>query len=73
MELKHLQLLSCDNLHAKCYMSEKACVITSMNMYDFSEHNNREMGILLEIPGDYLLMVEAASEIQSIVRHSESI
>ena len=33
------------NLHAKCYLSEDAAIITSMNLYAFSEQHNDEMGI----------------------------
>ena len=33
------------NLHAKCYLSEDAAIITSMNLYEFSQQNNDEMGI----------------------------
>ncbi len=33
------------NLHAKCYLNENIALITSMNLYGYSEENNREMGI----------------------------
>ena len=33
------------NLHAKCYMNEAAAIITSMNLYEFSQQNNSEMGL----------------------------
>ena len=35
------------NLHAKCYMNESQALITSMNLYEFSQQNNDEMGILV--------------------------
>ena len=35
------------NLHAKCYLNEKEAILTSMNLYQFSEQNNDEMGILV--------------------------
>ena len=28
------------NLHAKCYLNERAVIITSMNLYEFSQLNN---------------------------------
>jgi hypothetical protein len=46
--LPGLRLFFLERLHAKCYLNEKRMVITSMNMYEFSEKNNREMGVLLE-------------------------
>jgi hypothetical protein len=33
----------CKNLHAKCYLNEKEAIITSMNLYQFSQANNNEM------------------------------
>ena len=35
------------NLHAKCYMNEKEAILTSMNLYEYSQNNNNEMGILI--------------------------
>lgn len=35
-----------DNLHAKIYCSEKLCVITSMNLYDYSAANSEEFGFV---------------------------
>lgn len=36
------------NLHAKCFMTEKAVIVGSMNLYDYSQVNNDEMAFLLE-------------------------
>ena len=44
----------CKNLHAKCYLNENEALLTSMNLYEFSQVNNNEMGILIsreEEPG----------------------
>lgn len=48
-ELKNVELYFFENLHAKCYFNETKMVITSMNMYEFSEKNNREMGVLIDV------------------------
>ena len=37
----------CKNLHAKCYLNESEAIITSMNLYEFSQVNNNEMGIII--------------------------
>lgn len=47
MALENLNLLHHPNVHSKCYMNEMYLIITSMNMYEHSEKNNREMGVLL--------------------------
>ena len=38
----------CENLHAKCYLNERTALLTSMNLYEFSQVNNTEMGILVD-------------------------
>jgi hypothetical protein len=38
-ELKNVEIYFFENLHAKCYFNETKMVITSMNMYEFSEKN----------------------------------
>jgi phosphatidylserine/phosphatidylglycerophosphate/cardiolipin synthase-like enzyme len=35
------------NLHAKCYLNEEKALLTSMNLYEFSQVNNDEMGLLV--------------------------
>lgn len=47
-ELQNIQVYYFKDLHAKCYFNETKMVITSMNMYEFSEINNREMGVLID-------------------------
>ena len=72
-ELKNLELLFFENLHAKCYFNETEMVITSMNMYEFSEKNNREMGVLISRENDKKLFESAVSETLSIIQSSEII
>jgi phosphatidylserine/phosphatidylglycerophosphate/cardiolipin synthase-like enzyme len=37
-----------DELHAKCYLNDEKMIITSLNLYDFSMANNKEMGVLIK-------------------------
>lgn len=67
-KLKGLRLYYLENLHAKCYANEDVMIIGSMNMYEYSEKNNREMGVLLTRVGDSEAFEAAAVEIRSIVR-----
>ena len=71
--LRNIHLYFFQNLHAKCYFNEKKMVITSMNMYDFSEKNNREMGVLIERSNDLELYQNAVNEADSIIQSSEEI
>ena len=66
-ELRNLSLYFCTNLHAKCFFNETSMVITSMNMYEFSEKTNREMGVLIRAEDDEKVYSEAVKEAQSIL------
>lgn len=69
--LTHLRKYFLENLHAKCYFNEQFMVITSLNLYDFSESNNREMGVLLSRIDDkdaYELAVREANMIVSLAK-----
>lgn len=45
--IDNLNLMHHPTVHAKCYYNENYLLIASMNLYEFSELNNREMGILM--------------------------
>ena len=66
-QLKHVELLFLENLHAKCYFNEHSLVITSLNLYDFSEQNNREMGVLITKEDDEVAFSDALSEAAIII------
>lgn len=72
-ELQNVSLYFFENLHAKCYFNENSMVITSMNMYEFSEKNNREMGVLITKEQDERLFRKAIEEAASILKSSENI
>lgn len=62
-----------DDLHAKCYMNDEKMIITSLNLYDFSMNNNKEMGVLIEKSNenDKDLFDEAFKEVDYINTTSE--
>lgn len=66
-QLKNVKLYFLDNLHAKCYFNEQSMVITSLNLYDFSEQNNREMGVLITRQSDGEVFSEAIREAKMII------
>lgn len=72
-ELKNVELYYFQNLHAKCYLNESKMVITSMNMYEFSEKTNREMGVLIDRISDKELFDKAIEETLSILQSSEPV
>ena len=68
---KNVEIYFCENLHAKCYHNETSMIITSMNLYEFSERNNREMGLLIEKEKDREIFDETLKEIESIKNASK--
>jgi phosphatidylserine/phosphatidylglycerophosphate/cardiolipin synthase-like enzyme len=72
-ELTYIRTSFCKNLHAKCYLNEELCIITSLNLYEFSQINNNEMGILLRRSDDADLYKDAYEEAQRIIRISEEV
>ena len=62
-----------EHLHAKCYMNEKQALITSMNLYDFSQTNNREMGILVTRDSDPDLYEKIYEEARRILQASQDV
>lgn len=72
-ELKNAELFYFQNLHAKYFFNEERMVITSMNMYEFSEKTNREMGILIDRTVDKELFQKAMDETFSILKSSERV
>jgi phosphatidylserine/phosphatidylglycerophosphate/cardiolipin synthase-like enzyme len=46
-EIDDLKVWQKKNLHAKCYVNENKAIISSMNLYDYSQTTNVEMGFLI--------------------------
>ena len=63
----------CKNLHAKCYLNEREALLTSMNLYDFSQVNNNEMGLVVSRDAEPSLYDDIFQESMRIVRISEEI
>lgn len=72
-ELTYIRTSFCKNLHAKCYLNEELCIVTSLNLYEFSQVNNNEMGILIRREEDAELYRDAYEEAQRIIRISDEI
>jgi sugar-specific transcriptional regulator TrmB len=73
ISLNTINLYFHENLHAKCYYNEQEMIITSMNLYEFSEKNNREMGVLIIKKEDEQLYVDGVIETKSIIAASKVI
>jgi phosphatidylserine/phosphatidylglycerophosphate/cardiolipin synthase-like enzyme len=63
----------CNNLHAKCYINDQEAIITSMNLYNFSQQNNNEIGVYITKAGDEELFNDTLKEIQRLLTISTEI
>lgn len=71
--LEFVRTSFCQNLHAKCYVNEHAAIITSMNLYDFSQVNNNEMGVFIEREQEPDLYRDTYEEAQRLIRVSDQV
>jgi hypothetical protein len=71
-ELDHVKLYFMKNLHAKCYLNESRGVITSMNLYEYSEVHNIEMGVSFSYADDEEMFVDVNEEIERIISMVEN-
>jgi len=67
----HIHTRFCQNLHAKCYLNESRCVITSLNLHLYSQQNNNEMGVMVKRGTDQQMFFEITSEVDRLLRVSE--
>ena len=61
------------DLHAKCYLNEEQAILTSMNLYQFSQQNNVEMGLLIRAREDRELYEEIRKEADRIEKGSDKV
>ena len=85
LQLNNLTLLHHPNIHCKTYFNGELLIIGSMNLYEYSEKNNREMGVLFHsndidssentgssiIADSYTLFDDAKIEMKEIISSAE--
>jgi hypothetical protein len=54
-------------------LNESECIITSLNLYEFSQVNNNEMGVLIYRNEDTKLYADTYDEAQRIIRISDEV
>ena len=70
-QLTFVRASFCKNLNAKGYINEKACIVTSLNLYEFGQVNNNEMGIYISKDDDAQMYKETYEEAQRIISISD--
>lgn len=74
--LDNLNLMHHPNIHCKCYYNERYLIITSMNLYEYSLKNNREMGVLFDksesiYSGEDKIFANALEEVREIINGAQ--
>jgi hypothetical protein len=72
-QIPNLEIRFNERVHAKCFYNEDTMVISSLNLYDSSLGDNREMGVLLRnADSDKEAFTDANNEAQFIIRECQS-
>jgi len=71
--LRHVYLKYHANLHAKCYVNDTKLIITSLNFYEYSMINNKEMGVIYDNthPEDVEIYTKAFEHVKFIEDNSD--
>ncbi|MDY6911584.1 MAG: hypothetical protein SVM79_04410 [Chloroflexota bacterium] len=70
---ENLEIYRSNGLNANCYFNENRMIITSMEMQDYAEGTNREMGVLVRRVQDQDFFRKAVSEAESILADSSKV
>ena len=71
--MRYVYLKFYENLHAKCYVNDTKLIITSLNFYEYSMINNKEMGVLYDTtnPEDNEIYSKALDYVKLIEDNSD--
>lgn len=67
----NVNLIPVKNLHAKIYLNENRCLITSMNLYEYSQINNHEIGVEIDCREDKKNYLQVLMEVVSITKTAD--
>lgn len=72
-KLGNIRLHWCRALHAKCYLSEDRCVVTSLNLHKFGVNSKDEMGVLALRQNDREMFSAAHDEAARVIGGGQEI
>lgn len=68
---QNLNIYFLKNLHAKCFLNESTGLLSSMNLYEYSQVNNWELGVLFD-EDDVILKDKLLEEIELMFSSAEA-
>lgn len=69
---KNVNIFPIKNLHSKIYINEEIALISSMNLYEYSQINNHEIGVKLEYNDDNENYKDTLNEVRIILESEYS-
>ena len=70
--MTHISTYFYENLHAKCYLNENKALLTLMNLYDFSQVHNLEMGLVVSRETEGELYGNILEESDRLIKFSKA-
>jgi hypothetical protein len=71
--LSFIRTSFCRNLHAKCYLNEQFCIVSSLNLHELSNAKSNEIGVLISCNEDAELFQSLSDEADRIIRISDEV
>jgi hypothetical protein len=71
--LSFIRTSFCRNLHAKCYLNERFCIVSSLNLHELSHAKSNEIGVLVSRDDDEELFHSLFDEAHRIIRISDEV
>lgn len=63
----NINIFSIKNLHSKIYINEETALISSMNLYEYSQINNHEIGVKIDCDYDIEEFKDTLNEVRVIL------
>ncbi len=71
--LSFIRTSFCRNLHAKCYLNEQFCIVSSLSLHELSHAKSNEIGVLVSRDEDEELFRNLFDEADRIIRISDEV
>ncbi len=66
-QFEKINIYQHSDIHAKCYLNEEDAIVSSMNLYDYSERNNWEMSAVFNVEEDATPFTDIVDELKTII------
>lgn len=71
--LENAKIKSIEGLQAKIYLNESTAIITSMNLYLYSQQNNKEVGLIFDAVKDKEMYDQIFKEVTRLIEEADKI